>query len=333
LTEPASLPELLRHFESLGNNCEFGIVQRATGYDPPGLFRNVGFLQTEQIIHAIENALDGMFEEGMYEFSRPPNWPDYALHCRRYGFQFHTAVPVDAGEETVRDVILRFRFLKRLFLEDLESARKVFAYRHNEAVQTERTLADRLLAALRRHGSNWLLFVVQDERPEHRFAYARAAGDGLIMAGIPRLSAENPPIINFAAWEKLTRATLDIRSATRRRDDGPMALHSAAAQGDGLLFEIACEGLKPQSGLTVEAEVNIPANYDGSAVNLVAWGFESVRMRVPDVNQRDTWQTVSVSACIPPDGDRAVVMLRNDGGTGQISVPSRRWKLRIEEPV
>ena len=31
--------ELLRYFESLGENCEFGFVQRCVGLESPSLFR------------------------------------------------------------------------------------------------------------------------------------------------------------------------------------------------------------------------------------------------------------------------------------------------------
>jgi hypothetical protein len=40
----------LKALEGIGNNCEFGIVQRYFGYDPPGLFRNVGFYSVKIII-------------------------------------------------------------------------------------------------------------------------------------------------------------------------------------------------------------------------------------------------------------------------------------------
>ena len=73
-----TLIEVLSRFESLGNNCEFGIVQRSAGYDPPGLFRNVGFLDVEQIISAVSHNLEGMFEPGRYELTAPEGWLDWA---------------------------------------------------------------------------------------------------------------------------------------------------------------------------------------------------------------------------------------------------------------
>jgi len=61
--------ELYKNFETIGNNCEFGIVQRKAGFDPLGLFRNVGFLNVEQIIGAIVANLDGMFDDGNYSWA------------------------------------------------------------------------------------------------------------------------------------------------------------------------------------------------------------------------------------------------------------------------
>jgi hypothetical protein len=84
--------ELFAAFESIGNNCEFGIVQEAAGYRALSLFSNVGFDSVTCITEAISCGLDGMFSEGAYEFSKPEGWPDYAVHCLRFGFIFHTGL-------------------------------------------------------------------------------------------------------------------------------------------------------------------------------------------------------------------------------------------------
>ena len=339
-----SIPDMLANFESLGNNCEFGIVQRAADYDPPGLFRNAGFLLTEQMIHAVEASFAGMFDEGRYVFSRPAGWPDCALDCRVFGFQFHTGIPnTETDERVFAKAIGLFRFLKRKLLEDLQDAQKIFVYRHNEAAQTSDDMAGQLLSAMRRHGPNWLLLVREDARPERRFAWAEAAGDGLIHAGISRLSKENPPYVDFAAWEKIARIALALKTgqsgsaefaATLPRHlaaEGAI-LHPLPAQA-GLasrgLLELQCEGLPPGSLYTAEAEVYVPSGFSGTSVDLTMLGYPSENYRIADLARRDCWQPVAVSASVPEASDRAVpVLSATYRGADGMWLASRGWRLR-----
>lgn len=222
------LTERLTRFEGLGNNCEFGVVQREAGLDPPGLFRNVGFLQTEQMIGAIAASFDGMFDAGAYEFSTPDTWPDYALDCKRFGFRFHTGIkPLrdhDFAPDFARCIGL-FRYLKAKFLNDLRDGEKIFAYRHVEE-GGDGVLARRLLRAMRHHGPGWLLYIRQDSRAERAAGWAEPSGEGLIFGGIVKLSNENPPQIDFAAWDRITCLAIDIREAA----EGNAVMNAAPAR-------------------------------------------------------------------------------------------------------
>jgi len=53
-----SAQELMYRFESLGDNCEFGLVQRRCGAEPLGLFRFAS-IGTEQVARALEAGLEG----------------------------------------------------------------------------------------------------------------------------------------------------------------------------------------------------------------------------------------------------------------------------------
>jgi hypothetical protein len=51
--------ELLLQFESLGDNCELGLVQRRAGVEPLGLFRFAG-APLRHLIRALETRFAGM---------------------------------------------------------------------------------------------------------------------------------------------------------------------------------------------------------------------------------------------------------------------------------
>lgn len=218
------LPLLFRNFEGLGNNCEFGIVQRLAGYDPPGLFRNVGFYSPDQMIRAIERGFAGLFDDGRFEFVLPPGWQGWRLDCRIYDFTFHTNIPASVeknGPEwtlRTRSAIWVLRRIKAKLLEDLEAGEKIFVFRHNSRFGAG--VARRMHAAIRRHGNGRLLCVREDPAPPS--GTVEALADGLFLASIAHLSNENPPQIDLAAWERIARTIPTLRApAPAQRTAGP----------------------------------------------------------------------------------------------------------------
>jgi hypothetical protein len=213
------LAELFEPFESLGNNCEFGLVQRLNGYDPPGLFRNAGFDSAEVIVKAIETSFAEMFDEGRYEFVLPPYWGDWRLDCHVHGIGFHTGilatVELNSADwiRKTRESLQTFRFLKRKLLEDLRDEEKIFVFRFNFEVAPE--LIQRFHAAIRAHGPGWLLHVRQD--PSMPFGWTQRQADGLIVAAIARLMNELPQVIDMDAWKAIARASRSIVAASRQQ--------------------------------------------------------------------------------------------------------------------
>ncbi|EGY01072.1 tetratricopeptide TPR_2 [Nitrospirillum viridazoti Y2] len=199
-------------FESIGNNCEFGIFQRNLGFDPPGLFRNVGYLSPQQIIRCIANGLDKMFDAGTYKYVLPEGWSDWRLDCHIYGLGFHSRIPKEVEEgsdewkKLTKTNIAQFKFLKNKFLDDLEDGEKIFVYRFKGF--WDDSVAIDLLNAIRQHGTGKLLYVY--ENPLEKAPTFQIKSDGLLQASIHRLSNENPPQIDFDAWLKICRTALTV---------------------------------------------------------------------------------------------------------------------------
>jgi hypothetical protein len=203
-----SAAELFRCFESLGDNCEFGMVQRRSRHDPPGLFRNVGFQHIGQMTSAIDQDFEGMFEPGNYDYMLRPGWPDYALHCRRFGFAVHTALPVDhpLSDDKRASNIKAFRFLVDKLRRDLAEGEKTFVFRSSAAVELAAVVA--LHQAVRRHGPGWTLCVRPDPKHGPR---VDTLCDGLQIASLPRLSSTSVLRVDFNGWERLAEASLLLR--------------------------------------------------------------------------------------------------------------------------
>ena len=116
---------LLGAFESLGDNCEFGIAQRYAGTDPLGLFR-LSSAPIADLTHAVETRfahyggpddIEVRVGAGGYLF----------CHSRAYGFAYHTGdmaprvKPADILDREIR----RVDYLKERLLADLAAGDKI----------------------------------------------------------------------------------------------------------------------------------------------------------------------------------------------------------------
>lgn len=181
---PVPLPELMTSFESLGVNCELGLVQRHFGADPLGLLR-FGLTRLSTLI--------AMLNDDLREIGNPSTTEvvveddEYMVHDRCYGLRYHTWItPATAALATVRQQeLIRLPFLKRKLLEDLAEAEKLFVYRGETRLVPEEVEA--LLAALRRHGPNKLL-LVEEIRDGRLAGSVEPAAPDLLRGYVTRLA-------------------------------------------------------------------------------------------------------------------------------------------------
>ena len=152
-------------FESLGDNCEFGLMQRKVGRERLSLLRYGGARSTARLTDAIRAGLDGFgTEQDLDMYVLGTEWIALSL---RYGFSFHTGRHVDAlGAEQIRAAESRkLRFMADLLRDDLATGQKVFVRRVDEGDTTAGMLA--LARALRDRGPSVLLWVIRatDAKP------------------------------------------------------------------------------------------------------------------------------------------------------------------------
>jgi len=148
--------QLLASFESLGNNCEFGYVQRYFGAEPLSLFR-WGATTNDMIVSALDMAFDGI---GTAENTTVSIYPggELVVHDKRFFDSMHTHVHRDAVDPDafLSEMCVRLRFLKRKLIETLEDGDKIFVRRSVDLPDED---AFRLHRALQRFGRNRLMCV------------------------------------------------------------------------------------------------------------------------------------------------------------------------------
>jgi hypothetical protein len=203
-----TIPEIALKFESLGENCEFGLFQRRCDAEPLGLLR---FSSTfmRNLIRGIDSRFAGLGEPEDIDPRLEGEVPkEYMIHEKKYGLVYHTFVY--EGQRSVwlmrQQEAARLKFLRRKFMEELEAADKIFVYKLGSGVSEEEILP--LYMALRRYGDATLLWVVAAER-------GRPAGTvevmmpGLFKGYIDRFAPDdNAHDLSFDGWLRLCASAI-----------------------------------------------------------------------------------------------------------------------------
>jgi tetratricopeptide (TPR) repeat protein len=146
---------LVQRFEGLGNNCEFGYVQRIAGAEPLGLLR-WSTTKLPVLADAFENNLTGI---GDVKHTELYTNLDYRVVDPRYDLTMQTFIseePLD-GAGLLAEQSRRTRKLREALLVDLRSGEKIFVHKTAVAPPMEEIFT--LHRAMRRHGPAILLHV------------------------------------------------------------------------------------------------------------------------------------------------------------------------------
>lgn len=152
-------------FESLGNSCEFGFIQRACGAEPLSLLR-YSAIAHQELLRGLRSGFDGF---GKLENLSPHIRTDtdgrqfYDIGDQSYDFGYHTNIAVG---ETPEDSLLRqqsgyLKLLTRKLVQELKEGRKIFIYRNNDPLPLQDIL--RLHNVMTAHGPATLLWVVESD--------------------------------------------------------------------------------------------------------------------------------------------------------------------------
>jgi hypothetical protein len=196
--------ELMLQFESIGENCEFGLVQRRCGADPLGLFR---FSSTPLplLLKALKNGFEGMGEPGSIEAQVSSGGTEYMVLDKRFGFLYHAWVLVGEGtaEEVEARELRRLPLLIRKFTDEVMLGEKIFVYHGMDPLHLDQ--ARELSTALRQYGPTTLLWVeLADEG--HAPGMVEFLETGLLKGYMDRFApGENAHDLSLDCWVTLCR--------------------------------------------------------------------------------------------------------------------------------
>ena len=185
---------LLQEFESLGSDCEVGLLQRQFNAEPLGLLRWGGPLM-DQLIAALRVRFDGLGAPGTLRLEDKQS--EYLMHDDVYRMLMHTFIPVDPAQEDkiLKQLGRRMTFLKRILFDAIAEGVRIFVFKDVQGSDRSRIVA--LHEELRRIGPA-ILLVVQAARPGCRAADVERLGDGLFLGFVSAFG--NGPLNHDGSW-------------------------------------------------------------------------------------------------------------------------------------
>jgi hypothetical protein len=342
------LPRLLQHFVGLGENCDLGVVQRAIGIEPFGLFR-FGACNATDLVELLRTRLHRLAEPEDLWLEQGPRG-EYWVKSRHCSFASHTDRYVGRNDPSMvlAAQIEKTRYLKAKLIRELSRARKLFVFKG----QTDIAVIREIVAQLRTYGPNCLLWVCVADAA-HLPGSVERLSDGLLRGFVSRFgtydegpslpvdewvavcanayrlsrNAEPPeaPLCNLISPEIATcslRWSPEFCSGTRLLDE--------PAPRGGLVFEHRLETAEPTSvygalvpiatggDFVFSVWVRICEGFRGRQIGVVLPGFPSLAVWTADLKSHNNWQRVWVTGNLPIEARAIACDILAEGAVGSV---------------
>ena len=221
---------LVATFESLGHNCEFGMVQRHCDAEPLGLLRFSG-ITLANLLRGLTTDFAGLGAKNSIEhtFWQQDSNPEYIVVENVFNLQYHSGFQKNdfGAEELYRRESLRLQFYKRKILEDFASAEKIFVFHWHGSLMTREIMP--LFAALREKGRNTLLWVVASS--EHAPGTVEILGEGLLRGYIRHFAPSGAVDreVDLAPWLSVCANAYMFCNGHEKGDADPERVHQVSS--------------------------------------------------------------------------------------------------------
>lgn len=219
----------ISQFESLGDNCEFGVVQRYCGAEPVGLLR-FGAPRLDALLRCLRTGF-AKFGAPEHIEIRIDEGGEYLVHETRSGMVYHTWYHVGDvdRERLLSQQIKRIAFLTRKLMEDFAEGTKIFVWKGVDKPVSEQQVGA-LFDALCDFGENTLLWVVQADSA-HPSGTIEIIRPRFLKAYIHRFAPrENVPDFEPEPWLEMCLNAYRIIEATPRSPPGTHRKPGLSAQ-------------------------------------------------------------------------------------------------------
>lgn len=185
---------LLLEFESLGSDCEVGLLQRLHGGEPLGLFRWGGPV-IDNLITGLQREFADLGAPGTFRLEARGS--EYLMFDDIYKIVMHTYIAIDPSREDkiAQQLGRRMAFLRRLLIAQIAAANRVFVFK--DVLSSGLPKIRVLHQHLRRFGPSTLL-VVQAAGAGARATDVEQLEDGLFVGYVSAFG--NMPVNPDGSW-------------------------------------------------------------------------------------------------------------------------------------
>jgi hypothetical protein len=352
------IPRLLLLFEGLGDNCDVGVLQRAAGIDPFGLFR-FATCTASDVGALLRTRFQCLGEPEDLWLDKVGPRQEYWVKSRHSSFEAHTDRYAGADDsEVVRAALIeKIQFLKARLIRDLSRGRRLCVWRGAASIAAIHEIA----AQLQTYAPTDLLWVKVADGAQTPGSVERVS-DKLLVGylsrygdydGGPRIPIEEwisvcanayrlwrgadppkAPLDNLISRAVAARSCLwfsDPSAITRVLDEpapagGPVFEHrlekAEATQAYATHFPISIGG-----NFAFSAWVRIPEGFRGSRISAVFPGYAGVAQWNADPKSYARWQRIWVTANLPLEARRISCAITAEGAALGNVFQSASWCL------
>lgn len=193
---------LVLQFESIGDNCELGLVQRRAGEEPLGLLRFAG-VPLRNLLRGLNAGFANIADPDHIRIS--PENGEYMVKLTKYDFTYHAHVKVNemTPEALHKQQCRTVAFLAKKLIADLQHPAKIMVFRQNEPLLGSDLIDLRI--ALSGYGPSILLWV-QEACAGHAPGTVEVADERMMVGYVRRLAErESVPDLDFESWMRMLR--------------------------------------------------------------------------------------------------------------------------------
>ena len=206
---------ILPDFQSFGDDCEFGFLQRRLGMEAIGIFRFTS-ISIADLTRGIDAGFAGIGDPEHFEIVRYEKAPahDYMGRERQYGLFYHTTRHPDeiSADALHAQEIRRLKFLARNLIDDIRAGGHIFVIKRKAAILPEEIA--RLLTAVRKLGVATILWVAE-AGPLNPAGSVRWLAPGLLLGHVDRIDISPLQNISVSSWFDVCRGAHDLWRANK----------------------------------------------------------------------------------------------------------------------
>ena len=191
--------ELAMAFESLGNDCELGFVQRQLGAEPLGLLRFAS-MPLAHVVRGLRSGFEGLGNDASFRLFADV-YSDLIVVDDRFKMEYHTSKYLPAADPiSLRSSeMVRQKYLAKKLIEDLEDGEKIFVVKDKHGIPVDYFLM--LMDAVQARGPGVILWVdLADDT--HPAGSVEVVMPGLMKGFLDRFAnlPEGPHTTSLDSW-------------------------------------------------------------------------------------------------------------------------------------